>query len=282
MYNHGVMTPHPRGLALLLFLASCGDATSASTTTSGDATSDATTSPSSGGSEQSSGAADTSESGPHGSSGSGGGTSATGSTGGESTSTSQGSDPGTTTDSEVAMECAEGVAKSDEVDAYLCECKVMEGLFPDLKSCLASMPADIDPGCRCSVYAQHPEDAAVVTCLSDALTNFAACLPSSMCTEKGIDTCLQAYFAELGGCPDFSLATQADIEVTCKMVPAFHCGSGEVIPETWVCDNVPDCADEGDELDCFFKCEISGEIFPKSYVCDGTEDCADGTDEKMC
>jgi hypothetical protein len=68
-----------------------------------------------------------------------------------------------------------------------------------------------------------------------------------------------------------------DCLVQCSI---FTCGSGERLPQFWVCDRDPDCADGSDEADCF-QCD-SGGVLPTEARCDANQDCADGSDEAGC
>ncbi|RWS23424.1 low-density lipoprotein receptor-related protein 4-like protein, partial [Leptotrombidium deliense] len=67
------------------------------------------------------------------------------------------------------------------------------------------------------------------------------------------------------------------------------------IPSQWRCDNVPDCGDKSDELNCnktthkdmlecskdngFFECASTGHCIPHEKVCDNRKDCPKGDDE---
>uniref|UniRef100_A0A915D8L4 Vitellogenin receptor n=1 Tax=Ditylenchus dipsaci TaxID=166011 RepID=A0A915D8L4_9BILA len=72
----------------------------------------------------------------------------------------------------------------------------------------------------------------------------------------------------------------------------FSCGEGATpacVPSAWRCDNVKDCSNGKDEVNCnyifcpinTFKCK-SRECLAPSTKCDGKEDCADGSDEAFC
>uniref|UniRef100_A0AC34F2F4 Low-density lipoprotein receptor n=1 Tax=Panagrolaimus sp. ES5 TaxID=591445 RepID=A0AC34F2F4_9BILA len=70
----------------------------------------------------------------------------------------------------------------------------------------------------------------------------------------------------------------------------FGCKNGSCLPIEWMCDNVPDCIDGGDESNCdyfhtcdpgFYMCR-SGECMPKEIKCDGHFNCSDGSDERGC
>lgn len=277
------MTLSPRGLALSIVVAlvGCGDSPGGAETTSGS--SSGTTQATSGSGSGETEAGGSTVGGASGTGGTGGATE--GETGTSGDSATGGSTGGSTTGgSEVLKECLAGVAASDAIDTLNCECQVAEGVFTDVKTCLASQPPDPDPACRCAVYSAHVEDAAVVTCLSKAVTSFLACLQPAMCAEAPTKSCLDAYFMALGECGSFSNETLAEVEIQCNQQESFKCGSGEVIPQDWTCDSTIDCFDASDEAFelCFYKCEFSGEVFPKNYRCDGAVDCADGTDEKGC
>jgi hypothetical protein len=90
-------------------------------------------------------------------------------------------------------------------------------------------------------------------------------LTAFLCTSSGGDT-VQAC---LDGC-----SSQSD---------NFPCTTGtDVVPGSYVCDDVPDCADGSDEDNCTFKCATGGQSISLSYTCDGYSDCADGSDEMGC
>ncbi|KAG8306313.1 Basement membrane-specific heparan sulfate proteoglycan core protein [Homalodisca vitripennis] len=73
------------------------------------------------------------------------------------------------------------------------------------------------------------------------------------------------------------------------MANEFRCNDGSCIQAAYRCDNVTDCADRSDELNCRrqscgtdeFTCG-DGSCVHRNYVCDGARDCKDGTDERNC
>ena len=93
-------------------------------------------------------------------------------------------------------------------------------------------------------------------------------------------------------CP-YNLVLRKD-DLTCADPPTcppdhFTCKSGGItcIPLVWRCDNLSECEDESDEIDCppcgqsQFHCQ-SGECILESQRCDGKSECRDGSDEKNC
>lgn len=56
-----------------------------------------------------------------------------------------------------------------------------------------------------------------------------------------------------------------------------------------MCDDIPQCQDRSDEVDCLkdpgscaHHCDNKSRCLPASMLCDGEWDCLDGTDEANC
>lgn len=70
----------------------------------------------------------------------------------------------------------------------------------------------------------------------------------------------------------------------------FQCAHGKkCIDKDQVCDEVPQCQDRSDELDCpkqpegcVHHCDNKSRCLPAKFLCDGEWDCLDGTDEASC
>ncbi|PIK33412.1 hypothetical protein BSL78_29777, partial [Apostichopus japonicus] len=60
---------------------------------------------------------------------------------------------------------------------------------------------------------------------------------------------------------------------------------GICLPESWICDNVPDCLLGQDEYNCDGTCSSSqfecydGSCIPESWLCDDIQDCSENEDE---
>ncbi|CAL2030451.1 unnamed protein product [Caenorhabditis brenneri] len=77
----------------------------------------------------------------------------------------------------------------------------------------------------------------------------------------------------------------------CDLSKEFDCGTGNLgcIPKAWQCDNVKDCHNGADEINCEpndckeeqLLCQ-NGRCVESSFRCDGISDCFDDTDEKYC
>lgn len=70
----------------------------------------------------------------------------------------------------------------------------------------------------------------------------------------------------------------------------FQCAHGKkCIGKDQVCDDIPQCQDRSDELDCVTQtdicnhhCDNKSRCLPAKFLCDGELDCLDGTDEANC
>ena len=91
---------------------------------------------------------------------------------------------------------------------------------------------------------------------------------------------------EVYGCPEVLPTTPT--YPTTPSCPEYRCGSGECIPNRWVCDGQEDC--DTDESNCptgmtcppgKFTCD-NGKCINSNYKCDRDDDCGDGSDEKSC
>ncbi|XP_072042361.1 uncharacterized protein [Amphiura filiformis] len=80
---------------------------------------------------------------------------------------------------------------------------------------------------------------------------------------------------------------QPTTSTNCPEVWQHECDNGDCILSLYVCDNVPDCQDGSEELECppcspdYYVCE-TGRCFPGHWECDGFNDCVGGEDESNC
>ncbi|CAL2030448.1 unnamed protein product [Caenorhabditis brenneri] len=87
-------------------------------------------------------------------------------------------------------------------------------------------------------------------------------------------------------------ATQSiPANTTCDVTKEFDCGSGILgcLPKAWQCDNVKDCHNGADEINCEPNDCKEGELLCQDrrcvkgrFKCDGLPDCYDDTDEEFC
>ncbi|MEZ4383021.1 MAG: LDL receptor domain-containing protein [Nannocystaceae bacterium] len=255
-------------LTLALSTACAGDDGSGSASegsaTTGAATSDASASGSTTGTSATS-------------DGSGSGSSGSSSSSGETTGGSTGGD--------AALEalCLE---VQGSIDAGLegdCACAVEAGDYPSAEACLADKGLDEGYGaCRCAIVATEPAMGDYLECVKPVAAEFAACIADLSCENPdALDNCYLLFLGAID-CPDSVTAIDAEVEFVCRGAAPFTCGSGEEIPETWLCDLEDNCADGSDESDCpVFTC-MSGDEIPLDWACDGEEDCPDGDDEADC
>ncbi|MEZ4451297.1 MAG: LDL receptor domain-containing protein [Nannocystaceae bacterium] len=221
-------------------------------------------------------------------------TEATGATTGEATTatTSAGSEtasggPETETESggDPALEalCLEVQGSIAAGLAGDCACAVEAGESPSVDACLADKGIAAGFGeCRCGIVAAEPAMAPNLECIKPIAADFAECIASLGCDDPdALDNCY-FLFLSAGECPPSVTAVDAEVEYVCRGAGAFACGSGEEIPDTWLCDLEDDCADGSDESRCpVFECDTGDEI-PLDWQCDGAADCPNGDDEVGC
>uniref|UniRef100_A0A8B9TAB2 Suppression of tumorigenicity 14 n=1 Tax=Anas platyrhynchos TaxID=8839 RepID=A0A8B9TAB2_ANAPL len=102
------------------------------------------------------------------------------------------------------------------------------------------------------------------------------------------DPCPGKFACNTGRCIEKSMRCDGWIDCVDGICTEqqFRCQNGWCKPKFWVCDNVNDCGDDSDELQCncgnsSFKCN-SGKCIPNTQKCDGKDDCGDGSDEGSC
>lgn len=181
--------------------------------------------------------------------------------------------------------CLLSFANGQAIVEEQCGCAVDLGEYPDVAACLA----EVDGGtatdaCKCDVYDHYPETEAGLECATPVQATLLACVDGVDCVMEldAFSECLDAYFMAIQMCAGPPKAALAEVALVCEGMPPFMCGSGESIPEGWVCNLEVDCMDGSDEMNCpTFMCRDGTEI-PLSYKCDGFPDCADQSDEADC
>ncbi|CAL2030450.1 unnamed protein product [Caenorhabditis brenneri] len=87
----------------------------------------------------------------------------------------------------------------------------------------------------------------------------------------------------------FIKVTTQTVNTTCDLTKEFDCGTGALgcLPKAWQCDNVKDCHNGADEVDCEPNICQKGELLCEDgpcvkgeHKCDGVIDCS--SDEKYC
>ncbi|MCA9636187.1 MAG: LDL receptor domain-containing protein, partial [Myxococcales bacterium] len=202
----------------------------------------------------------------------------------ESASGSGSASAGTTggvIDPEVEALCAAAEGSIVEGLTTQCECEVAAGNFADVDACLADLGFDPQVACTCAIMATYPQGPHF-ECLGPVTADFATCMKTTGCDDlDALDLCFFTLL-DAGDCPDSDQAAEAQVRFECYGDAPFACGSGETIPETWVCDLDDNCADGSDESRCpVFMCK-SGDEIPLEWQCDGAADCPDGDDEENC
>jgi hypothetical protein len=138
-----------------------------------------------------------------------------------------------------------------------CKCAVENQSFPDFDSCMVEFgwwqgqyEAKV---CDCELTAAYPDAAANLECLLDAAEEYEACLAKTSCAAaEEQNDCAAAYVTAQSACPIWQQPAeqQAKSQIECHGEQPFTCGSGEVIPESWVCNKQSNCTDMSDEASC--------------------------------
>ena len=174
-------------------------------------------------------------------------------TGGSGTDGST-SDPTTgAPDPKIEEDCLAAREFDLQASTYSCNCEVMEGNYPNLEWCLEAIGEDpashMSDACECEQFGADPSNAGVEECRRAKFQAFAECLTPLMCSDSnGRQACFDAFLD--GACEFASDESYVQIEFQCKGAKPFMCGSGETIPDTWVCDLLEQCMDKSDEQNC--------------------------------
>lgn len=161
-----------------------------------------------------------------------------------STSASTGQAPGDS--------CAQYMAADLADTQSFCTCAVEVGEYPAVEACVVENTNAEEADCLCQVGAMGPEHAQYVVCLAEAVAGYAACVEPLSCEEKvGLgpmeEACFEAFLAANHVCDRLSIEAVLADEACLEYGPPFKCGSGESIPNSYVCDGDNDCADSSDE-----------------------------------
>ena len=183
--------------------------------------------------------------------------------------------------------CSESFARRATIAAAQCQCQVDQGKFVDVAACLSATSGAMTPAaCACEIYGGAPETRAGLECAAPGQQTVIACIMGLSCKQgsSAFDACINTYFKDISTCAGPPKEVTSQVAIQCEMVPPLTCGSGETVPETWKCDQKPDCMDASDEMGCagIFVCKDGKSSIDEALKCDGFPDCADQSDEVGC
>lgn len=136
-----------------------------------------------------------------------------------------------------------------------CSCAVESGSYPDVDACIAAQSEEqSENDCMCQIEAEDPAHAPYVACLAQANAGYNVCVAPLACKEYQElgpleSECFSAFLDANQVCYKISAAAVLAFEACDDWGPPFICGSGEPVPNIYLCDGDNDCADMSDEAE---------------------------------
>ncbi len=150
------------------------------------------------------------------------------------------------------------LASLDEVTLIDCACQVEAGEYASVEYCWAAYggPSEPPPLADCTAEALDGHSGAkpYFECNTALAREYADCLAAASCDVDIQFECTDEYYTKLDlECETLPYEYSVLITEACygfTLPDPYTCGSGESIPDNWVCDGEADCADGSDEVDC--------------------------------